>query len=526
MISRLRNWFDRLTTAGKLLVLMSAAVLPLGAVLIWAANSGIEQANAAVSARAADQSRAIARAVDSRIARSILALRVAANGAFREGGPDLCADVAQALFSSPNVPQRFTLRGNDGTLLCVVGDLGQQRPTLLVRPGEVRLWIGPNGSSVYYRVGVQGGIATGALTREELSDAVTATSVRPVSASVTDGTGTMQLSSAPGRRAPQALQAEIVRASHPIAGQQLTVETAISMERIASVDRLIILLPVLMWIAAALLSWLLVSRFLIEPLRRMQRAVSAYEPGSGKLELPTRLGAAEEIRELGSAFQRAVERIEENEHQMADALEGQRKLVREVHHRVKNNLQVVASLLNIHSRSVESQDARDAYASIGRRVDALAVVHRNHYAELEANRGIALRPLLSELAASLRGSAPETARSMEIVLDLESLNSTQDVAVAVAFLTTEIVEHAMLNEPDEAVQLRLHRTSDLTARFTLASPILTDQADGNKERIQFERIVGGLARQLRSNLDKGPGTYGVDLPVFPPFSSDGSTQKS
>jgi two-component sensor histidine kinase len=152
---------------------------------------------------------------------------------------------------------------------------------------------------------------------------------------------------------------------------------------------------------------------------------------------------------------------------MGQALEGQRKLVREVHHRVKNNLQVIASLLNIHRRSARSDDAQNAYSSIGRRVDALAVVHRNHYAELEENRGIALRPLISELASNLRGSAPESARRIDIGLDLESLNTTQDVAVATAFLTTEIVEHAMLTRPDTPVTLTLRRSA--TSR--LASPL-------------------------------------------------------
>ena len=92
---------------------------------------------------------------------------------------------------------------------------------------------------------------------------------------------------------------------------------------------------------------------------------------------------------------------------MANALEGQRRLVREVHHRVKNNLQVVASLLNIHGRSAETErrPARPM-RSIGRRVGALSIVHRNHFAEMEENRGIALRPLLSELAAELRAERP------------------------------------------------------------------------------------------------------------------------
>jgi two-component sensor histidine kinase len=136
-----------------------------------------------------------------------------------------------------------------------------------------------------------------------------------------------------------------------------------------------------------------------------------------------------------------VDRIEHGERQMAQALEGQTRLVREVHHRVKNNLQVVASLLSIHGRTAEDVEAKAAYAAIGRRVDALSVVHRNHYAELEENQGIALRPMLTELAAGLRASSPEGVLPIKIELELDNISTTQDVAVATAFLITEVVEY-------------------------------------------------------------------------------------
>ena len=200
---------------------------------------------------------------------------------------------------------------------------------------------------------------------------------------------------------------------------------------------------------------------------------------------------------------------------MAAALDGQRRLVREVHHRVKNNLQVIASLLSIHGRTAEKAEARDAYGAIGRRVGALAIVHRNHYAEMEENRGISVRPLLSELAAELRATAPDSARGLAIDLEVEPLNTTQDVAVAAAFLITEVVEYAMLHKPDQPVEISLRRTSDLTGRLTLASPVLVPDQDGDTEKVQFERIIGGLAKQLRSTLDRKLGRYSVDLPVFP-----------
>ncbi|HVF83589.1 MAG TPA: histidine kinase dimerization/phosphoacceptor domain -containing protein [Sphingomicrobium sp.] len=512
-MSEVTRWFQRLPTTGKLLVILSAAVLPLGLVLVWVAAQGIGTANSALIASAENQSMSAMRSVDGLIARHALALRIAANASLRTREENPCEVTRRALSVTGNAPRNFDLRDASGNSLCTVGSISTDRAALLVAPGAVRLWLSPGGSTLYYRVGILNGMATGTLTREELRESATAALGDVAGMSLSDGSQTMRLNDSP--QLASGFHQSIER-ERPIAGGQLRARTTVLTDQVAVMDRGLILLPLLMWIVAAILSWFLVSRFLIKPLRRMQRAVGAYQPGSGQLELPVELGSAVEIRDLGQSFSRAVERIEESELEMAEALEGQRKLVREVHHRVKNNLQVVASLLNIHGRNAESQDARDAYSSIGRRVDALAVVHRNHYAELEENRGIALRPLLSELAASLRGSAPDSARGLNIDLDLESLNTTQDVAVAIAFLVTEVVEFAMLARPDEPVELTLRRNGDLTARFGLGSPVLNPEAAEDPERKQFERIIGGLAKQLRSSLERKLGRYSVDLPVFPP----------
>jgi two-component sensor histidine kinase len=273
-------------------------------------------------------------------------------------------------------------------------------------------------------------------------------------------------------------------------------------------------MPVLMWILATLISWLLVSRLLIRPLKLLQRAVVQYQPGEG-LAPGRKLGPSREIRDLRDAFGRAFSQVEQSQQDMSSALEGQRRLVREVHHRVKNNLQVVASLLNIQGRSAPTAEARAAFAAIGRRVGALSIVHRNHYAEMEENRGIALRPLVTELAAELRAGAPEDARGLAIELELDSVNTTQDVAVAVSFIVTEIVEYAMLHRPHDATEVSLRRTSDLTARLSLSSPVLVPDDEEQPGKLQFERIVSGLAKQLRSPLERKLGRYCVDLPVFP-----------
>ena len=103
-----------------------------------------------------------------------------------------------------------------------------------------------------------------------------------------------------------------------------------------------------------------------------------------------------------------------------------------------------------------------------------------------------------------------------IELDLETVYTTQDVAVAVAFLVTEIVEFAMLTSPQDPIEISLRRTSELTARLTLGSRILVPDEADDAEKAQFERIIAGLAKQLRSSLERKLGRYSVEMPVFPP----------
>ena len=503
--------FAALPTAAKLLLILSAALLPIGIGLVWLAESETREADLASREIAEDQARSAARAVESLIARNALALRIAANGALADGPAQACNRAQSSLAVAPGVAQRFELSNPDGAPLCAVGTVAVPPDAELVAPGDIRLRVAPSGDALILRAGVIGGMATASLPADEIRTAALEQNSGIESLAIRDGERELRLVEAALVGNDRAHSFTEWRLGHG----ELVARIGAKVPQITTVERLLLGLPLLMWVMAALISWLLVTRLLIRPLRRLERAVTRVQPGESANVLPDKLGPATEIQELRDAFARSLMRIEQSEREMAEALDGQRRLVREVHHRVKNNLQVVASLLNIHGRTAETAEAQAAYEAIGRRVAALSIVHRNHFAEMEENRGIALRPLLSELAAELRGGAPPTARALAIDLDVETVHTTQDVAVSVAFLITEIIEYAMLRVPDEPVEVSLRRTSELTARLMLSSPVLVPDEAETPDKQQFERVVGGLAKQLRSTLERKLGRYSVDLPVFP-----------
>lgn len=289
----------------------------------------------------------------------------------------------------------------------------------------------------------------------------------------------------------------------------------------ATIARMLSLfLPLVMWFAAAAVGWFVVNRLLIRPLVLLRRSVAAYHPGEVLEPLQKIRTPAQEIVALGETFREISEDVATHEAEMAQGLETQRKLTREVHHRVKNNLQIIASLINLHARSAHDPEAVEAYASIQRRVDALSVVHRNHFAELEDNRGVGVRPLISELSASLRSTAPVPARRFGIQIDADDLHISQDVAVPIAFLLTELVELAMMLDPNGAMRIAVRSVADRDdrARISVRAPGLraSDEMTAHLAA-RYGRVLTGLSRQLRAPLehDADTGRYTIEISVIP-----------
>ncbi|HYI39305.1 MAG TPA: histidine kinase dimerization/phosphoacceptor domain -containing protein [Allosphingosinicella sp.] len=507
MATESKSWltsrFARLSTGLKMALIFSAALFPLGliAILVSILSAGENEADRREETLSRLELKA--QRLNSAFSRSVLTINTASVAiSLTPAASRVCETTLRQLEQGP-VPVRYALYAGDGSLRCASAGFVPSADGARARRSGTIARLHSDGSALNLFVFGDRGELEGVAEygRQALSDLtyIPGTS-RDFSLDLGDGQRRMVLRSDFKGGAWR----EKVEGTEAVAGGQLRLSIRLSALPITFPEMLLILLPVLMWVAATLIGWWILSRLLLRPLTSMERAVAAYRPGDRELTLPRVATPAREIRELGEAFDRAVRSLAHHEAELEAAVERQTKLVREVHHRVKNNLQVVASLLNIHSRGSPNEEVAAAYASIQRRVDALAVVHRNHFAELEENRGVALKPLISELAANLRATAPASAIGMSIRLGLEPYYVTQDVAVSVAFLITEIAEYAMLcgagavsisltGEDAEAGRARLAIESDSLRPGASSDTILTER---------FERIVTGLSRQLRSTIDR------------------------
>jgi two-component sensor histidine kinase len=507
--------FARMSTGLRMLLILSAALLPLGIVAIWASVHSAQQKNAERRDETLARLQIKAQRLDAAFSRSVLTIGTASAAiGSAPNSKAVCESTLRRLERGP-VTSRYALYTAGAELRCASVGLEVPNRGLRAARAGMRAEILPDGSALRLYVFGEGGALEG--ITEYPRPALTALTYIP-------GTSrNFDLDLVQGGRA-MALRREyedgpLIRTytgAEGVAGGQLQLRIRLGIHRIGVADFLMIVLPVLMWLFASLIGWLVLQRLLLRPLALVRSAVAAYRPGDREIALPRVASPAREIGELGSAFDDVVQTVSRHEAELEAAVERQTRLVREVHHRVKNNLQVVASLLNLHARGAANEQVSAAYASIQRRVDALAVVHRNHYAELEENRGVALKPLISELAANLRATAPAAASAMAIRLDLAPYYATQDVAVSVAFLVTEIAEYAMLcGAASVAIALEDGAGPGTATLIVESESLRADTPCEAPLADRFQRIVTGLSRQLRSTIvrDEEDGRYTLSIAV-------------
>lgn len=197
----------------------------------------------------------------------------------------------------------------------------------------------------------------------------------------------------------------------------------------------------------------------------------------------------------------ATERLASDRVALDDARVTQAKLAREVHHRVKNNLQVVASLLNLHKRGARDESARSAFRTIQHRVDALTSVHRHMVSSGDGDDRISARQLVEDISGIFGDPDGLSDRPPIVATIPAKLMLAQDVALPVAFLLTELVELAVHHDPDVIVNIAIEAVDGGSAQLRVASAIFANPAcDAALTEGYLSRVLAGLSRQLRSDL--------------------------
>ncbi len=123
------------------------------------------------------------------------------------------------------------------------------------------------------------------------------------------------------------------------------------------------------------------------------------------------------------------------------ALEQKEALLREIHHRVKNNLQVISSLLSIQSRQINDPTAVEAIQESRNRVRSMALIHQNLYQE-EDLIGVDLPKYIKNLADTLVHTY-QLDRNLNITTDVDDIHLDVDTIIPLGLILNELISNAL-----------------------------------------------------------------------------------
>ncbi len=245
------------------------------------------------------------------------------------------------------------------------------------------------------------------------------------------------------------------------------------------------------------------------PLRRLASAVQGWRPGRPLSPRPS-IWDPWEVRALNSALSDAARAIEANRAELAESLRKREVMLGEIHHRVKNNLQVVASLLNLQAGRLGDPRVRGELLVARERVQALAVLHRNMEVREEAVV-VPLAPLLAEMC----GPFVQALRADDgLVVSVEAAGLELPAEQAASFTLfvaealTNAVRHAFPEGRPGRLAVRLGRDGgDAVLEVADDGVGVAEAAGGSGESVGLS-LMRGFAAHLGGTFEIAPNAGG------------------
>lgn len=208
---------------------------------------------------------------------------------------------------------------------------------------------------------------------------------------------------------------------------------------------------------------------------------------------------------------RDISQRKANEKAMQESLLEKQLLLKEIHHRVKNNFQVIISLLNLQSRYVTDPTILSVITESQHRVKTMALVHEQLY-QTRRFAAINFRSYLQALTENLLHTYNTPSQNVEVKLDIEeNVWIDIDVAIPLGLIISELVsnslKYAFPESRDGRIEISLSREGE---KYIL---VVRDNGIGMPPGMTWEesrslglRLVRMLTRQIDGSIERLPGT--------------------
>ncbi|WP_341905683.1 histidine kinase dimerization/phosphoacceptor domain -containing protein [Fluviicola taffensis] len=197
------------------------------------------------------------------------------------------------------------------------------------------------------------------------------------------------------------------------------------------------------------------------------------------------------------------EEIDEKNKEISNSLAMKESLLKEIHHRVKNNLQVISSILNLQSRNVHDPEALRIIEEGKERIRAIALIHN----QLHLNNDSAcveMGAYLNKLISQMRESFSSYNKVIEVKVNVEEIDLAIDYAVPVGLIMCELLsnsyKHAFTKREKGLIEIELKNNPEKKLNYEL---LVKDNGVGYKGKIDFleqsstgVEIVSAFIQQL------------------------------
>ena len=221
------------------------------------------------------------------------------------------------------------------------------------------------------------------------------------------------------------------------------------------------------------------------------------------------------------ASARDITALKHTEEELKAALQEKEVLLREIHHRVKNNMQVISSLLNLQCDKVENEQERQALFESQQRIIAMSMIHETLYSSQYLS-SIDLSVYLKNLVHHLQGVYCANT-GINIILELDEVELGLEQAVPCGLIINELVtnafKHAFPGDSKGTIKIRLHPSDEREVILEVIDDgvgFASDPDPENSSSLGLILVTGLLKHQLKGSLNvsnEGGAAFTIRWPL-------------
>lgn len=291
-----------------------------------------------------------------------------------------------------------------------------------------------------------------------------------------------------------------------------------------------LLFPVLMWLVSLGVAYMAVHRLAIRNIANLRHRMQRFIATRRLERRRPRVSVPLEFRDVDATFADLAETVVREEAELENTIHSRTVLLKEVHHRVKNNLQLIASIVSMKIRKAATPEARTALKEVQMRVMSIATVHRALYTTSTIGR-VQADELLPQIVSKTIEAGVQPGAEVRITTTFEPVSLYPDQAVPMSLLASEATTNALkyVGRPPGGspwIRVSLTRGSGDAAVLEVENSRGTPMLDPASVRGTGlgANLIRAFALQMRGILDEQPPGSPTHLVrvVFPIVGFDDS----